>query len=290
MQLKPLILLTAASSLLLSGCFGKKVPVPEPEPTPPEPVVITSKINDTGITLCGDYAYDNSGTHNNNVVCADAGAKQDVAGVEVVAGSGYDPVPAGQDAVYGRDALAASNQLTKIGGGDAGFDFTKLDANGDELAAGATEWDCVRDNVTGLVWEMKTTTGLRSANNTYTWYQTSNNNGNAGTPGNTTSCEGGINCDTSSYVAKINADGLCGSHEGWRLPTSEELLSIVHKGKYSPAIDAQYFPNTKSSYYWSSSPSASYNYYAWFVDFGYGYENYNGKSNRYYVRLVRSGQ
>ena len=35
-----------------------------------------------------------------------------------------------QDGDFGRDALARAGQLTKIGGGEAGFDFTKISNSG----------------------------------------------------------------------------------------------------------------------------------------------------------------
>lgn len=59
--------------------------------------------------------------------------------------------------------------------GHAGFSFTKLDANGNELLANATDWSCVKDNVTGLIWEVKQggngtvgDEGLHDADDTYT--------------------------------------------------------------------------------------------------------------------------
>lgn len=123
------------------------------------PVVKRVPLNDTGIMKCGDYVYDGSGSHQNTLNCASVGASQTTSGID----TDGDPVPAGQDAVYGRDA--ASN-LSKVGYGPAGFDYTKLDANGDDLAEAATSWSCVRDNVSGLIWEVKTTSGLHDANNT----------------------------------------------------------------------------------------------------------------------------
>ena len=64
-----------------------------------------------------------------------------------------------QDADVGRDARARAGNLVKVGGGSAGFDFTKLDARGNPLVGSALSWSCVRDNVTGLVWEIKTNDG-----------------------------------------------------------------------------------------------------------------------------------
>ena len=72
-----------------------------------------------------------------------------------------------QDAETGRDAQVG---LQKLGAGPAGFDFTKLDRNGYPLPDSAMNWDCVRDNVTGLIWEIKTNDGgLRDWDWTYTW-------------------------------------------------------------------------------------------------------------------------
>jgi hypothetical protein len=112
-------------------------------------------LNDTGITFCGDAT---TNTANCATVAADGGK-----------------FPR-QDARYGRDAQAAAGTLAKVGGGGAGFDFTKIANNGTVLAAsaalgsGATHWACTRDNVTGLIWTVKTTSGLRSQSHHYSWY------------------------------------------------------------------------------------------------------------------------
>lgn len=64
--------------------------------------------------------------------------------------------------------------------------------------------------------------------------------------------------------------------DGWRLPTEEELLKLYW---------SNIMPSNKG--YWSSSPYAANNDYAWYVNFNYGYENGSNKSNSHYVRLVR---
>ncbi|HEB87394.1 MAG TPA: DUF1566 domain-containing protein [Gammaproteobacteria bacterium] len=198
----------------------------------------------------------------------------------------------GQDASYGRDAAATAGTLSKIGGGSAGFDFTKLGAGGNELPASATSWSCVRDNVTGLIWEVKTNDGgLRDKDNTYTWYNPdgSTNGGSAGTQNGGT-CAGSA-CDTYSYAQAVNSQGLCG-YSDWRLPWQEELRSIVD---YSipypgPAIDTAYFPNT-NYWFWSASPYAGYSDYAWDVSFILWQRlRRRIKSSGKYVRLVRGGQ
>lgn len=220
---------------------------------------VTGKLNDTGITTC-------SNATSNSLVCPVAGFP-------------------GQDAESGRDFTHNDDS-----DGHAGFSFTKLDSTGSPLPAIASEWDCVKDNVTGLIWEVKTTSGLRSMNNTYSWYETdsSKNGGNAGTQ-NGGNCTGSA-CDTTSFVHAVNAQGLCGASD-WRIPNVDELLSIIDNGWYNPKIDPTYFPNTPATYAWSSTATAFNSDIAWCVSFFYldddraESKNYNG-----HVRLVRGGQ
>ncbi len=227
----------------------------------------TQPLNDTGIDWCADGSQ-------NNLDCPV---------------HGYE----GQDGDHGRDAQAAAGKLPKVGAGDGGFDFTKLDANGEELAASASDWSCVRDNVTGLIWEVKQPVGsggLRDANHTYTWYNPDNstNGGYAGTQ-NSGTCQGSA-CDTQAFVAAVNSQSLCGASD-WRLPSLNELRSIVHNGRIEPAIEQSYFPYTgKLAGYWSSSPYAYNGYYAWYFGFYSGHVYYGNKGNLGNVRLVRAGQ
>jgi len=207
------------------------------------------------------------------------------------------PAFPGQDADYGRDALAAQGLLTKVGGGRAGFDFTKLDANGVPLTNQAatyavTPWSCVQDNVTGLMWEVKTTSpGLHNNNNTYTWYNSTGTN-DGGSPGtfNGGTCSGS-GCDTEKYVAAVNTAGLCGFAD-WRVPEQEDLRSIVDYNRSVPAIDTGYFPNTIINWYWTSTPHVQlppFINYAWQIRFDIGWSGTILKSSRASVRLVRTG-
>ena len=191
-----------------------------------------------------------------------------------------------QDASYGLDATQDNDA-----DGHAGFAFTKLDASGNPLPASATSWSCVRDNVTGLIWEIKTDDGgLRDMDWTYAWHNPdpATNGGSEGTLGGGY-CNGHNGCDTQTYVASVNAAGLCGASD-WRLPTVPELHSLLDYG--TPSIDTGWFPQTASYLYWSSSPDARNVDKAWFFSFfpNSGAQGSSAKAVGSSVRLVRGGQ
>ena len=203
---------------------------------------------------------------------------------------------AGQDGDYGRDSLALLGKLLKIGKGDEGFDFTKIANDGSKLTpiatlgGGSKNWACTFDNVTGLLWEIKTTDGgLRDKTNAYSWYNTDNltNGGNSGFPAMGI-CTGGIVCNTEAYKNAVNSINLCGKNN-WRIPRRNEVLSIVKYNVVDPAIDTNYFPNVDNLRYWSFSTYQYYPEYAWLIDFSGGASGYDHKSNPFRVMLV-SGQ
>jgi len=246
----------------------ESAPSNEVSAVPREAATVTRKLNDTGIDRCAD------GLADINRDCPVASYP-------------------GQDGDFGRDAAARAGTLLKTGGGAAGFDFTKIANNGSVLPASAVrgsepnDWACTRDNVTGLIWEVKTLGGLRDSRNIYAWYQPDGpNGGSPGTPG------GGVcpvgPCDTHHFVQAVNAQGLCGATD-WRLPTLGELHSIVHHGRSGPAVDTDFFPNTQTRVYWSSSPYAISSFDAYQVNFQNGETSRTLKAFAHPVRLVRDG-
>ena len=78
--------------------------------------------------------------------------------------------------------------------------------------------------------------------------------------------------------------------EGWRLPTIDELLSIVDRTRHDPAIDTTRFPDTKSDCYWTSTPCAWDTSAVWIVSFYNGYVGSSRRNAGACVRAVRSGQ
>lgn len=219
--------------------------------------------------------------------------------------SGYQGEFAGQDAQYGYDRMATSGLSDKAGRGDQGFDFTRLNQNGDEIDQDTTDWRCVRDNITGLIWENKTDSPgtLHDVEQLFTWYAEGDNGGFAGDlNAGSTSCDlASGNCNTQAFVDAVNAQGLCGFFD-WRLPSHDELLSLVHFGKQQgPLIESEYFPNIGIStadpylWYWTYMPnvdgvSDTGAQNAWAIDFNSGVDNFINKSTEARVKLVRAGR
>jgi len=155
---------------------------------------------------------------------------------------------------------------------DGGPRFTKLGANGSELVIQdrgwvdrgneneGTRWRCVRDNATGLTWEVKTRDNWREV---YNFAQ------------------------AAVYARNIS---LCGS-SNWRVPNPQELLSIIDHGAVEgPQIDTHYFHHARPAFYWSSQVHAPYPSYAVGVHFSNGAVTTADQSGRNQVRLVRGGK
>jgi hypothetical protein len=192
-----------------------------------------------------------------------------------------------QDAEYGRDFTHDDDS-----DGHAGFSFTKVDSAGDPLAANAGSWSCVKDEVTGLVWEVKTADGLlHDKDHTYTWFNPDNatNGGSVGTEDfSGATCSLDEFCDTTGFVDAVNSNTLCGASD-WRMPTRAELESLVSFDRYFPSIDATYFPNTPWALFWTATPMAGNVNGAMRVSFGDGGSNGILKSDARSIRLVRGG-
>ena len=96
--------------------------------------------------------------------------------------------------------------------------------------------------------------------------------------------------DASSYThsqAMSYCAGLILAGTGWRLPSIQELQTIVDDSRVSPAIDQVAFPSTPSPFFWSSSLYAGDSSHAWVVDFNDGHVGYDGLVNTRRVRCVR---
>lgn len=75
--------------------------------------------------------------------------------------------------------------------------------------------------------------------------------------------------DAEKAVAALNAQRAPGEPE-WRIPGRMELESILDLTRHDPAIDTARFPDTKSGWYWTSTPCAGSPGCAWIVSFDLG--------------------
>src|SRR5262249_16818348 len=121
----------------------------------------------------------------------------------------------------------------------------------------------VKDLNTGLIWEVKCSSGcggLHDVGNTYRW-------------------SGDGSQETIwDWLDDLNAEGGTGyaGHNDWRIPNVRELQSIVDYGRCAgcgsdtAAIDPIFGP-TAASEYWSSTTFALDPSFSWIVSFDFGY-------------------
>jgi hypothetical protein len=94
-----------------------------------------------------------------------------------------------------------------------------------------------------------------------------------------------LQTDALSYCAGL---GLSGG--GWRLPTANELETLVDfsQSSMTASIDATFFPGTPASEFWSATPVAPVGVESWEVGFaGGGAGSEVGSEYSWYVRCVR---
>jgi hypothetical protein len=215
------------------------------------PRLASIRLNDTGIVLCSD-------TDKNGAFCPLANYP-------------------GQDAEFGRDLLFNNDS-----DGHVGFSFSKLNAQGELAESGDTEWPCIKDNITGLIWEVKTDdNGLHDKDNGFSSYSSDFN------PAGDYLSSG----DAAGFVNAVNAQGLCGAND-WRLPSVAELQGIVDYSAVfpGPAIDSQFFLQADNGTYWTGNAHATDPGSAWVIYFEDGRIFSNPRGSRFKVRLVRSSQ
>lgn len=171
------------------------------------------------------------------------------------------------------------------------FEMTRLNQdgsvnNGDDYAK--HPWDCVRDNQSGLVWEVKKTEpGLQNINNTYSWYDPDQiTNGGWAGKANAGVCTGS-DCDTASYVKAINEKKLCGFTD-WYLPSRYELNTIVDASiSYpGPTLPKSFFPESLPGKYWTDTTFKTRRAGAWIWSFDSGSDYVVEKSEPHSVRLT----
>ncbi|MFT7684359.1 MAG: PBP1b-binding outer membrane lipoprotein LpoB, partial [Moritella dasanensis] len=136
------------------------------------------------------------------------------------------------------------------------LDGTLLSTEDQARAANASDWSCVTDNSSELMWQAPQANGTYAFDATYYWGDRTINNRDY----SEASCILGGSCNTDSLVAITNKQQLCGRSD-WRLATRTEWQTLLDKklfdedSKQSP-INNFYFPYIDSNFdeaYWTNS-------------------------------------
>ncbi len=121
----------------------------------------------------------------------------------------------------------------------------------------------ITDKEQKVIW-VKDATALKGFENTMTWQDVKEK------------------CENLSFA---------GYNSGWRMPTVEELRSIVDYARHDPAWNTDVFAGKHDNWYWTRTECSWNKDAAWCVCSYYGgVLSSFGKGNRHYVRPVRSCQ
>ncbi len=167
-----------------------------------------------------------------------------------------------QDGMTGRDVTSADGA-----DGQVGLSYSTVIGQQSQkpvVLGPYAKADCVKDNITGLVWQGKST-ALVSL------------------PGDAR------NLEAKGLEATTNAAALCGFSD-WRLPLRNELQSLVNYGSLDLyfSIDTNWFVDTRIGAYYSATKYAPNLKNVWLVDFIRGeVAPDSNASSGVYVRLVR---
>ena len=207
--------------------------------------------------------------------------------------------------------------------------YTKLDRHGNALGIDAPTWACVRDNKSGLVWEVKTNyAGIHNKDSKYRWggktiskiaYKANSYNSRLWGASKYLNGEGAVYGEWDKLIDASNNEQFCG-YSDWRVPTLTELATLVrcyheheevmYKGPrigcvfkddgrsvmyydedlQRPTINSDWFPNAQSARYWSANAEADSKDSAWCLEFDVGYDRNCNSSDYLNLRLVRSSR
>ena len=133
--------------------------------------------------------------------------------------------------------------------------FTKLDAAGTPLPAGATNHVFLVDNALGVMHQVNDLSDPKP------WKKA------------------GEACRAARTLG----------FDDWRLPTPQEELALIDYTRFGPAVDPALLPNAKTGGVWTNTPVASApRVCAWVVGFYDGFVYILLPYSRFRVRAVRS--
>jgi hypothetical protein len=159
----------------------------------------------------------------------------------------------GMSSGFTSNAYAKSTSMAYVrcvrgnGGGEGQSDFAVPPPKQYTAANGE-----VTDNYTGLIWQ-QTDSSTPSGAAVVPW------------------------SDAASYCASLNLNG-----HTWRVPSINELATLVDEAHVAPAINKTMFPNTRygsysNNWYWASTAYGTSGY-GWAINFDDGFTGYNSGS------------
>jgi len=197
-------------------------------------------------------------------------------------------------AVPGQSATTANEDITTNAATTlaavTGDGYVKIANSGQPLDEKADRWECVEDKSSKFTWEVKKNDGgIRDKDYSYSWFRDINGENRGVSNGGR--CNGGIKCDTYSYVRAMNEQKLCG-YSDWRLPTREEMETLVdyNSTPENATINTTYFPEAVPSWYWTATENPRRDNFAWYVLFRNGIALNDLKERPKHIRLVRGNR
>lgn len=259
--MKKIIILTMAALLTATvgyEMFKKVTGINHPPNTPSNPSQTDAA---TGQSVTVDLSWTGGDPDTGDTVTYDVYFGTNSAPDQLVSndqtGTTYDPGTLSDDTHYYWKIIATDNHGASTESPVWNFTTSHYTDNGDGT---------ITDNRTGLMWVKDGNSAGCNNGGILSWYEAAS------------FCE---NLDYAGYT-------------DWRLPSIDELKSIVDKTTSSPTINTTCFPNTKSGgyywYYWSSTTGLSDGAFACYVDFYDGNVDDSYTANSLYVRPVRGGQ
>jgi Protein of unknown function (DUF1566) len=249
--------------------------------------IATINVNLTGLPLGGTVALQNNGTGNINAIV-----------------NGISKYTTTIGSVY---AVTAATQTPGVtctvanGNGTVTANVTNVTVSCTSrftlLAQSSTSnhpnTDCVKDTVTGLIWEGKPTSGTRMHTGAYTNFDSTTllqfQSGNSYIA--PTAAQISASNNSVGYLNAVNGSSVCGFSGGWRIPTASELFALSNAiGTVSSPLAAFWVPNTNGSYLSSTAFSSvpAQQHFAMGKNFMNSASPINyGRNILYRIRLVR---
>ncbi|MDH5301484.1 MAG: DUF1566 domain-containing protein [Gammaproteobacteria bacterium] len=93
--------------------------------------------------------------------------------------------------------------------------------------------------------------------------------------------------EAKQAITEINKGGGVSGHKDWRLPTVDELKTLINKQCFDPAVDSNSFMDTQPAGYWTSEASTQFPEGATVVHFYHGGDYLTNQIKPWFVRAVR---